>query len=146
MLNGESKVSKMSVSPRTIIGVAIAVIALIMVLIVSLNGSKPTVYSINNDIFKISTAYGKSIKLSDIKSIQLKNDLPSNLSRVDGYGFSTIVKGKCTSDIGNVTVYIDTSKPPYIYISTTSGLVILNDQSKLKTQSLYEKLNSDIKQ
>jgi hypothetical protein len=78
--------------------------------------------------------------------VQLKTDLPANLSRVDGYGVGTIVKGKCTSDSGNVTVYIDTAKPPFIYLETKFGLIILSDQDKAKTQSLYDKLNADIKQ
>ncbi len=130
---------------KMIIGICIVIIVGIIIAISINNSGKPPVYSINDGIFSISTEYGQKINLSDIKSVQLKDDLPANLSKVDGLGLGTILKGKFTSNIGDVTVYIDTSEPPFIYINTTSGLIILNDQSRTKTQTLFDELNSDIK-
>jgi hypothetical protein len=41
-----------------------------------------------------------------------------------------------------VTVYIDTSKPPFIYLTTENGLIILNDRTAEKTQALYDLLEA----
>ncbi|WP_088225764.1 hypothetical protein [Desulfosporosinus sp. FKB] len=86
------------------------------------------------------------MKLADIQNIQLKNDLPVIKSKINGFdGVGSILKGEFSSDIGNVTLYVDTSKPPFIYIKTSSELIILNGQSKSKTETLFNELNSDIK-
>lgn len=106
--------------------------------------SNPTTYIISNGNFKIATAFGQTIKISDITKIQIKNYLPGSLSRIAGYGNGSIVKGKCSSDIGNVTLYVDTSQHTFIYLTTKSGIVILNDQTTAKTESLYNTLNQHI--
>lgn len=128
-----------------ILGSIIAVVVLVFVVVLTTTGNKAPVYSIDNGTFKISSMYGQEISLSDVSSVQLKTNLPANLSRTNGYGFGSILKGKCSSDLGNVTVYVDTSKPPFIYLTTSSGLIILNDQSADKTQALYDTLNSSVK-
>ncbi|KLU59792.1 hypothetical protein CEB3_c39260 [Peptococcaceae bacterium CEB3] len=139
---GQGKISTNVKKLGSITIVAIVGIIIAISMIISL---KPPVYSINNGIFSISTEFGQKIYLSDIKSVQLKNELPANLSKVDGLGIGTILKGKYSSDIGDVTVYIDTSAPPFIYINTKFGLIILNDRAKTQTQTLYEELNSNVK-
>lgn len=127
-----------------LLGIVIALVALTFVFILTRSGNKEPVYSIDNGVLQISSMYGQKINLSDIQSVQLKYDPPANLKRVNGYGFGSIVKGKCSSDLGAVTVFIDTSKPPYIYLMTSEGLVVLNDKSAADTQSFYEKLNSSV--
>ncbi|ODA42282.1 hypothetical protein [Desulfosporosinus sp. BG] len=98
-----------------------------------------------SNAFCIDKKVGHTVDLSEIKSVQLKADLPVIQSKINGLGLGSIQKGKFSSDIGNVTLYIDTSKPPFIYIKTTSELIILNDQSESKTEALFDELNSDIK-
>lgn len=132
-----NNIIKMIISITTVIIVGIIIAVSVKISL------KPPVYSINNGILTIATEFGQKIYLSDIKSMQLKNDLPANLSKVNGSGIGTILKGKYSSSIGDVTVYIDTSVPPFIYINTKSGLIILNDQSK--TQTLYEELKLSVK-
>ena len=39
-------------------------------------------------------------------------------------------------------VYVDTSAPPFIYLTTTSTPVIINDQSADATRALYQELVS----
>lgn len=145
-----SEDEKLETGPRQnnskmMIGIGFAIIVALLVGISMYFSSKPPVYAISNGTLVISTQYGKNVNLLEIKSVQLKNDLPVIQSRINGLGLGSIQKGKFSSDIGNVTLYIDTSKPPFIYIKTTSELIILNDQSKSKTEALFDELNSDIK-
>ncbi|HWP96081.1 MAG TPA: hypothetical protein VN426_04460 [Syntrophomonadaceae bacterium] len=106
--------------------------------------SKPPVYSISGRTLSISTQFGQKVNFSDINNIQLKDSLPGNLNKTDGLGIGTVLKGKFSSDIGNISVYVNTAIPQFIYIGTTSGLIIVNDQSVAKTQALYNELNTDI--
>lgn len=130
---------------KNMIGIGLAIIIVLLVGISMYFSSKPPVYAISNGTLAISTQYGKNVDFSEIKSVQLKADLPVIQSKINGLGLGSIQKGKFSSDIGNVTLYIDTSKPPFIYIKTTSELIILNDQSESKTKALFDELNSDIK-
>ena len=109
-------------------------------------GGKPPVYAVANGVFSIDSSYGQEIKLSDIRSVELKTEVPGNLRRTNGYGLGSVIKGKCSSDLGDLTVYLDTSKPPFIYLDTASGLVVLNDQTAEKTNALFEDLKSAIGQ
>ena len=130
---------------KTMIDIGFVIVVALIVGISMYFSSKPPVYSISNGTLVISTQYGKNVNLSEIQSVQLKNDLPLIQSKINGLGLGSIQKGRFSSDIGNVTLYIDTSNPPFIYIKTTSELIILNDQSKSKTEALFNELNSDIK-
>lgn len=130
---------------KTGIGIGLAIIVALLVGISMYFSSKPPVYSISNGTLVISTQFGENVNLLEVQSVQLKNDLPVIQSKINGLGLGSIEKGKFSSDIGNVTLYIDTSKPPFIYIKTTSELIILNDQSKSETEALFDELNSDIK-
>jgi len=134
-----------SINNKTMIGIVLAIIVALLVGISMYFSSKPPVYSISDGTLVISTQFGENVNLLDVQSVQLKNDLPVIQSKINGLGLGAIEKGKFSSDIGKVTLYIDTSKPPFIYIKTTSELIILNDQSKLKTEALFDELNSDIK-
>lgn len=130
---------------KNMISIGFVIVVALIVGIPMYFSSKPPVYSISNGTLVISTQYGKNVNLSEIQNVQLKNDLPLIKSKLNGLGLGSIQKGKFSSDIGNVTLYIDTSNPPFIYIKTTSELIILNDQSKSKTEALFNELNSDIK-
>lgn len=152
-LNPDNKVSDLItnkgkeslLNKKAMIGIGFAIIVVLLVGISMYFSSKPPIYAISNDTLVISTQYGQTINFAEIESVQLKNDLPVIQSKINGLGLGSIEKGKFSSDIGNVTLYIDTSKPPFIYLKTTSELIILNDQSKSKTEALFDDLNSDIK-
>jgi len=132
-------------SLKTIIGIGLGIVVVLIVGVSMYFSSKPPVYSISNGTLAISTQFGKNVNLSEIQNVQLKNELPLIQSKINGLGLGSIEKGRFSSNIGNVTLYIDTSKPPFIYIKTTSELIILNDQSKSKTEALFNELNSKTK-
>lgn len=125
----------------TMIGIGFTIIVFLLIGVSMYFSSKPPVYNISNGALIISTQFGEEVNLSEIQSIHLKDDLPVIQSRINGLGLGSIQKGKFSSDIGNVTLYIDSSKPPFIYIKTTSELIILNDQSQSKTETLFNELN-----
>lgn len=130
---------------KTMIGIGFAIIVFLLVGVSMYFSSKPPVYTFSNATLIITTQFGEKVNLAEIQSVQLKDDLPVIESKINGLGLGYIQKGKFSSDIGNVTLYIDSSKPPFIYIKTTSELIILNDQSKSKTETLFNELNLDIR-
>jgi len=107
-------------------------------------GSKPPVYTVSDTNMKISGMYGRTIALSDIVSVRLDNKLPPNLLRWNGFAFRSILKGNFASRGTTMKLFVDASKPPFIYLDTSRGLVILNDQSADKTKALYQELQNRI--
>ena len=146
MSNFHEESSKGQSMLKVVVGLIIAAIALVVVLVVFISGSEPTVYTLSGGELQISGSYGQTIQLSDIQSVEMKTDLPGNLKRTNGYGLGSVIKGYCSSDIGDVTVYIDTAKPPFIYLTTKSGTIILCDETAEKTGELYSSLAAAVKQ
>lgn len=108
-------------------------------------GSKLPSYTIQGETFEISGMSGESINTSDIKSVEMKNNLPNNISKKSGFDFNTILKGRFSSDIGEIKLYVDTAKPPFIYIKTKDEIIILNNKAKAETKKLYDKLEAAYK-
>lgn len=128
-------------SNTRIILICVFTAAIFATFIVSVfNSGRPPVFTVGGGSLKISTDFGETVSLSDIQNVQLKTNMPDNLIKTDGLGLGSMLKGEFQSGGEEMKVYVDTSKPPFIYINTTHGLIIINDQTKAKTQSLYEEL------
>lgn len=117
----------------------------LLITIVLVLTSRPPVYTISKGSLIISSSYGETVKLSEIKNVQLKGNIPNHLSKIRGLNFGPLLKGKFLFNNDEINVYVDTTRPPYLYLNTSSGLIIINDQTASKTQLLYTKLQSSIK-
>jgi len=125
-------------------GLAVLVLAAGFVVYLVVGSERPPVYTINDTTLKISAQFGESVPLSDITGVGLSSVMPGNLLKTDGAAIGTVLRGTFQSDSGSVKIYVDTSKPPFIYITTKNGLVIINDQTAEKTQALYRELRDKI--
>lgn len=129
-----------------VIGICIAAFPVILLVgIVLYQSSQPPVFSISNDTLKISSAFGETISLRSIKSLQIENRLPKNLNKISGSDFGSILKGRFKADGKEAEVYINAARPPYLYMVTTDDLIIFNDQNQGKTEALYNRLLTAIK-
>ena len=122
-----------------------SIIVVAVVLIVTIHSASPTKYIIKNKTLQISTAFGESVSLSDIEKVQLKNNMPDNLSKDNGLDLGSILKGEFESNGNKLNVYVDALKPPFIYIYAKDGLTIVNARTKAETQALYKNILTKIK-
>lgn len=125
-----------------IIAVAVFTIYVAILAAVLIIAAQPPVYKITDGSLVISTQHGGTINFADIEDVQLKNNLPADLKKRIGIDLKNILKGRYRSNGDDIDVFVDTSKPPYIYIYTKDGLTILNEQSSSETQTLYEKIKT----
>lgn len=133
---------------KRIRGLIIAPVVLIVGLLYGhffVSGKSPTV-SINDKTITISTQYGTTIDFSDINDIEEKDSAPAVLSKIYGYNDGTTLRGEFQSNGNTVMLFINVSQPPFIYITTRTGLVVVNEQTSAETQSLYKQLKSKISQ
>ena len=127
-----------------IIGLVIVIVALGGVGYLLVSSSIPPAYTVSDSELKISGLYGESIAFSDIVDIKLNNTLHPNLFRTNGAALGSSLKGNFQSNGTKLKIFVDSSKPPFIYLYTSSLVIIINDQSADKTQALYQELQSKI--
>lgn len=139
--NNEGQPEKKRRDIYLIIGLGVFFTIIIGVVFSSLiNGSRQNSYTISNGVLDISGTYGERINISDIVNVELKDNLPGSLYKRNGFNLNTILKGHFNSDMGNIMLYVDTSKPPFIYIYEGERITILNYKSSDKTKELYNEL------
>ncbi|MGC7873270.1 PH domain-containing protein [Desulfosporosinus sp. SYSU MS00001] len=103
--------------------------------------SKPAEYTIQDGSIKISGEYGEEIKLSDIVGISKKDQIPEIQLKTNGSGLGSKLKGYFKiKGIGQAKLFVDTQKPPFIFINVKSGLRIVNTEEPRETDQLYSKL------
>jgi hypothetical protein len=141
--NSKGKVKRKNSNTRIIVFCISTAIIFAIIIVSIINSGRPPVFTVGGGILKISTDFGETVNLSDIQEVELKPNLPDNLIRTDGLGLESVLKGEFQSGGEEMKVYVDASKPPFIYINTTNGLIIINDQTKAETQALYNELESD---
>ena len=105
----------------------------------------PPVYIIRDDTLKISSFYGETIPLGEIKNLRMEETIPFKLSKKNGSDFGSILKGKFNAEGKAAHVYLDAAKPPFIFMESGEELYIINDVNREKTQMLYRQLKSSLK-
>ncbi|WP_088187087.1 PH domain-containing protein [Desulfosporosinus sp. FKA] len=133
--------SKKRMSVRIRFGAIIAVLAIVGVGTFMYFSNKPASYTIQGGTLKISGEYGEVIKLSDIAGIAIKDQIPEIQLKTNGSGLGSMLKGYFKlKGIGQAKLFVDTQKPPFIFINVKSGLRIMNTEEPSETDQLYKKL------
>ena len=129
-----------------IAGVCIVIFPVFLLVSITMyRASLPPVYTINGDTLKISSSYGETVPLEEIKNIKLEETMPFKLKKKNGSDLGSILKGRFDADGKTAHVYIDASRPPFVLIETQEGLHIINDQTREQTEALYSQLESLLK-
>ncbi|SPF55209.1 conserved membrane hypothetical protein [Candidatus Desulfosporosinus infrequens] len=133
--------SKKRMTMRIGVGVIITVLTLGGLGTLLYFSNKPAEYTIQGGNLKISGEYGEEIKLSDIVGISIKDQIPEIQLKTNGSGIGSMLKGYFKiKGIGQAKLFVDTQKPPFIFINIKSGLRIVNTEEPSETDRLYKKL------
>ncbi|WP_054693546.1 DUF3784 domain-containing protein [Syntrophomonas palmitatica] len=109
----------------TLIGLLIVVIVFGGIIRTAL----PPRISLGEDSFKISGAYGLTIKYSEIEKLELLEKLPAISMRTNGMATGPIAKGHFKlKEGGAVTLFLRSSTPPFLNITFKDGreMIIIN--------------------
>ena len=147
--NTRSPDGSMKTRSKIIIGAVIGflVITFAGVGVLMYFSNKPAEIIIINETLRISGLYGEEIKLSEIRSITIKEEIPDIITKKNGSAIGSKLKGYFNlKDIGQAKLFVDTNNPPFIFLDLKSGLRILNMDNPEKTKKLYESLSEAWKQ
>lgn len=137
---------KMKTGTKVIISTIIAVIVLsaVGVGVLIYFSNKPAEYTLQNGILKISGMYGQEVFIYEISGLELIETIPKILFKTNGAATETMLKGYFKlKDIGEAKIFVDVSKPPFIYLKSNSKILIINCDDGEKTEELYERLNTE---
>ena len=142
--NTRDENGRMKTGTKVMIGVVIGVFVLISagVGVLLYHSSMPAGYAFEDGVLKISGMYGQEVPVNEITGLELKDSIPEVLMKTNGSGLGSMLKGYFKlKDIGEAKLFVDTSRKPYIFLTTNrSQLIILNCEEGQKTKELYNQL------
>lgn len=105
--------------------------------------AKPAEYSVKEDHLGISGLYGEDIEFKNINALTLEEQIPKILSKSNGSSLGSKKKGYFRlEDVGKAKLFLESDRPPFIFIDTGSGLRIVNTGEKAQTEKLYTELTA----
>lgn len=122
-----------------------ALIVIVIVIGSSFSTHKAPSITVGAQELTIATRYGSIVKYSDITAVEEKDEPPANLTKVRGDDDGTVLRGQFRSGGQTAMVYIDTTHPPFIYLTTTTGLVVFNQDDPSRTRYIYAQLRAKVK-
>lgn len=105
--------------------------------------TKPIDMTVSEETVEIRSGLSDyKVSIAEIDSLELREDLLTNLSRRSGTGMEHTLKGHFTSkETGNVTVLVDPTVEPYIFIQTKDGKYwFFGTRDSETTEQLYDQL------
>lgn len=144
MFDEEGKLKKDGKKQLLVAGI-ITGLSLIFVAFVMFFSTRPTTVVQFEDSFEIKGMYGEEVQYEDIVTVELLEHLPVITMRTNGSAVGPKLRGHFnTREYGAVKLFLDKSKPPYIYIENSKRRFVMNLQDKSKTSDFYEFLKSKI--
>ena len=124
-------------------GISVLLVAVFAVVTVMLiNGSQPPTYTIADGSLTITSQYGTRIPLADIRKIERLEVMPKLLAKTNGFDMDAIRKGRFRTADGDATLFVDLHVPPFLRLTTTNDVFILNGETPEKTEALYQDLTA----
>ncbi len=119
--------------------ISIAVIAVVgIMLFVS---SRPVSTSVNDEGLTIKGMYGDTYSWSEIENLRLLDQMPEVGMKTNGAAIGNRLTGHFNlKNSGSAKLFVDTSKPPFIYLESNGKIIILNSGDEKETQALYQEM------
>ena len=129
-----------------ILPVGIVVATIVFVVVLMFFSSQQTNVTFTDDGIQIHGMYGDIYAWDSIKAVKLMEELPAIEWRTNGSALGPNLKGYFkTKKLGSVKLFVNTEKPPFIYLETDDGITILNLSGEDETKETYEKILGKIK-
>lgn len=116
-------------------------VVLLFVSVLMVFSSQATKVTVLEDGLQIHGIYGVVIDWDSIKQITLNENLPEIQRRTNGSALGANLKGHfSTRELGGVRLFVNTKRPPYIFLETEEGWVIFNMKNAEETQEVFDQL------
>jgi preprotein translocase subunit SecG len=119
----------------------ITAVTFLAVAILLIYFSQPTKVSFLEEGLQVQGMYGEIYVWESIDEIKLMDTLPNIEMRTNGAGVGSHLKGHFrTTEFGPVKLFVNTKKPPFIYLYSNDKVVIFNLADSTKTGEAYAEI------
>lgn len=126
---------------QLVVSVGIAVVTFIFVAVLMFFSLQPTKVTFLEEGIQIHGMYGEVYSWESIEDVELIEELPNIEMRTNGSALNSSLKGHFrTTEFGSVKLFVNTQKPPFIYLKTDNGITIFNMENKDETEGIYEEI------
>ncbi|MDV3429463.1 MAG: DUF3784 domain-containing protein [Bacillota bacterium] len=109
------------------------------------SGNKASDIIIGNNDIEIKGMYGTDILIDNIKEVTLEESIPRIIAKTNGSNLGSKLKGNFKlEELGKVKLFIDKDKPPFIFIKSDQGYIIINLESRQATEDIYKKIKEKL--
>lgn len=100
----------------------------------------------HGDSFEITGMYGEVWNYTEIRHIELLQEMPEVTWKENGFGLATLAKGHFkVTDYGSSLLFIHKDSQPYLFIETDNERIFINSKNSNETKEWYEILSSKTK-
>ena len=105
--------------------------------------SRPNSIEVTSEELVIGGSYRHTVRLDEIESCELLEQMPKIRIRTNGIGMGKIQIGHFRVDgIGKCRLYLDLRYPPFVHVTTFSGEhIFFNTKDPELTGKLYDELS-----
>ena len=118
--------------------------AMVLVAILMSTGYQESELLFDSQKIKIKGMYGETLAASDIKSIELVNELPEITLRTNGFASGSVLKGYFDiKDKENVKLIINGEQQPIILITSVKGKKIYYSAKTMQNEEIFNELKNN---
>ena len=130
---------------QLILPISIVTVTIIFVVVLMFFSSQATKVTLLEEGLQIHGMYGEVYKWEAIEKVVMKEELPNIEMRTNGSALGSNLKGHFrTTEFGSVKLFVNTQKPPFIYLHTADRIVIFNMENSDQSQRLYKEILKEI--
>jgi len=125
------------------IGVFLLAIGLIFIVVMFIRDFKETKLILNSNSIEFKGDYGETVPFEKIKNIQLVDEKPRIVQRINGFSAGTIKKGIYkTNTSEKVKLIINAENKGYILITKSDGNKIYYSAKEASNEQLFQKIKN----
>lgn len=122
--------------PMLIFAVSIVLVTVLLFL-----SAQPTKVTLGDEGIQIHGVYGDVYPWGSVESVTLLETLPVITARTNGAALGSRLKGNfSTKEYGSVKLFIDTKKPPFIFMETWGKRILFSLEDPQLTRALFQDL------
>lgn len=121
--------------------IGIVAVTLIFVAVLMFFSSQAVKVTFLEEGLQIHGIYGEVYAWDSIEEVVLMEELPAIVMRTNGSALGANLKGHFrTEEFGSVKLFVNTQKPPFIYLHTTERTTIFNMETADQTEATFDEI------
>lgn len=122
--------------PLGITGVTLLAVAVLVIY-----SSQPTKVSLLEEGLQVHGMYGEVYTWESIEETKLMASLPEIEMRTNGSAVGSRLRGHFrTTELGSVKLFVNTQKPPFVYVQSRGKVIIFNLSDAESTEQVYQEI------